>query len=269
MNPEELERRLFGAARSEQPDSDLYDRILDQLEHADADKPRARQGAPVKAWTAYRVAGTAAAVTALAAAVALYLNEAPPERTAPNISADRFVPVPPHELDVKRAPRARDVAPTAPSASTVPSSSTAIPAPPRSAPKAPPRALPEQLALLKEARAALRSGNARSALEKLREYESRPNRVDMSAEKTLLKIEALSRVGQRARAAELAERFVTAHPNDPLVDRARSFTNRAVPEEGVPGEEQGDEAAESETTEPMSEDGKSQQQPDGRVNDEE
>lgn len=92
-----------------------------------------------------------------------------------------------------------------------------------------PGTLAPELALLIDARAALRSGAGRRALVLLDRYdESRANPA-LDAEAALLRIEGLSLIGERERAAQLAERFVREHPDDALADRARRFAPRAAP----------------------------------------
>lgn len=83
--------------------------------------------------------------------------------------------------------------------------------------------LSEELQLLKEARETLRGGDGRRALIVLDEYENRPGRKRLQAESTLLRIEALASIGQHQKATQLAQGFVKANPNSPLVDRAYSF----------------------------------------------
>lgn len=260
MSPEDLGQRLFRAARSERPRSDLEHRIL---ERAEAGPPELARAAPSRA--RWLVAGSLAAAAALAAGTTLLLKS-PPQSHTPAIAAERFVPVAPHEPQVTKRPEPIEVAPTAPTGSSaLPEAERSAPAPKSAAP----RALPEQLRLLKRARAALRSGQAARSLEVLDEYQRRPNRVDMSAEATLLRIEALASLGQRARAGVLAEEFVKAHPSSPLADRARSFTSDAGEQQGAPPLEGQRPGESTQREEPFvrSEDGE-RQTPNGRVSDE-
>ena len=67
----------------------------------------------------------------------------------------------------------------------------------------------------------------------LDEYAAGSNSVDMSAEATLLRIEALQAAGQREQAKALAERFVARAPDNPLADRARALTSGRTEEVGT------------------------------------
>ena len=83
--------------------------------------------------------------------------------------------------------------------------------------------LSEELALLKEARFALRAGEPTRALEVL-DRQTRARAADgLHAEATLLRIEALDALGRRAEASQLAARFVRENPFNALADRAKSF----------------------------------------------
>jgi outer membrane protein assembly factor BamD (BamD/ComL family) len=79
-----------------------------------------------------------------------------------------------------------------------------------------------------EIRSALRSGAAERALLLLDRYDQHRTNPALDAEAALLRIETLSRLGQRERAAELAERFVREHPHDALADRARRFSSKGA-----------------------------------------
>ena len=75
--------------------------------------------------------------------------------------------------------------------------------------------------MLQQVRSALAGGDGGRALRGLDQYDRRGTRL--RTESTILRIEALARVGRRAEAAVLAQRFVADHPTDPLVDRARAY----------------------------------------------
>jgi hypothetical protein len=104
----------------------------------------------------------------------------------------------------------------------------ALPAPARSErtpalPETPRASLGQQLEQIKEARAALRAGDHRRALELLEAYRARPAGAEMAAEASLLRIEALAASGQREAAAQAARQFASDFPNSPLIDRALSY----------------------------------------------
>jgi hypothetical protein len=138
-----------------------------------------------------------------------------------------------------RSARARP-APADPrrSEATVPAAPALSPAPPASAEPArdaPPSAVAPsltllgELELLKQARAALRSGDGARALVLLDRHVREGKGSGLDAESTLLRIEALSALGRRQQASELAARFVRDNPDHALTDRAKSFV-RTAPE---------------------------------------
>jgi TolA-binding protein len=92
-------------------------------------------------------------------------------------------------------------------------------------PGKPPRAsLAEEVAQLKKAKLALKSGDAGKALSELDTYASRFPRPILGAEATVLRIESLSRRGDAARARALAETFLAKHPDSPYAARLRGLT---------------------------------------------
>jgi hypothetical protein len=93
--------------------------------------------------------------------------------------------------------------------------------PPRAAP--PKASLAQDLKNLMQIRATLRSGDSATALELLDRRARESGNAELDAEATLLRIEALASAGRRAEAAELAQRFVRANPNNALAERAKQF----------------------------------------------
>ena len=90
-----------------------------------------------------------------------------------------------------------------------------------------PDALARELALLDEARAALAGGDARAGLYWVEEHSlAFPDGV-LAPEAELLRVEARLLLGERARAARGARRFLARHPNSPLAPRARELLGRA------------------------------------------
>jgi hypothetical protein len=87
----------------------------------------------------------------------------------------------------------------------------------------PPASLPDEIASLDRARAALSSGDAQGALRVLDDYDRVLRGTRLTAEATLLRIDALARLGRAAEASALATRFVDANPASALADRARAF----------------------------------------------
>lgn len=206
MTPDPLDQlsaRLFQAAREEPPPEGAQRRVLLAV--------RAAEPAPV---ARLRTAGIACGVIALAAAVVLWARrEEPPSR----ISAEPIRPV------------LHAISPPAPASAPV-VSSTQVPvkaAPSASTPHAltsAPVTLDDELTALKRASSSLESGDARGALAALDQYDHVLKGKKLRAEATVLRIEALSRAGEREKASALAQQFVDQNPESPLVDRARSFT---------------------------------------------
>jgi hypothetical protein len=135
--------------------------------------------------------------------------------------------------DASRAPAASNSASASSTsrASASPASPAASAAPSAAIADAP-MALVAELALLKDARAALRAGDARRSLELLDRHASARTVNGLIAEATVLRIETLAALDRHAEASDLAERFVRDNPHSALGDRAKSFisvTKRAAP----------------------------------------
>jgi hypothetical protein len=132
-------------------------------------------------------------------------NEPPPLQTsAPTSTAAAVVAGPP-----RRPPRSMSAAsglPPAPTASVAPSD-----------------ALGEQVARIDHARDTLGAGDAATCLSELDAFDQKFPRSVMSEEATVLRIEALLRIGNRARATDLAERFLTSRPTSPHASGVRAL----------------------------------------------
>ncbi|HYO95961.1 MAG TPA: hypothetical protein VER33_15690 [Polyangiaceae bacterium] len=85
--------------------------------------------------------------------------------------------------------------------------------------------LRDEIRLLDRARAALESNEPRRALAELTRYRERFPGGAFQQEASVLRVEALSRSGQQARAASLAREFVSRHPDSPHVDRVRGVSS--------------------------------------------
>lgn len=82
--------------------------------------------------------------------------------------------------------------------------------------------LEEEIVMLDVARSELAAGKAEKALSSLDHY----NKVSgghLTAEATLLRIEALSRSGRKLLAEKLARRVIDSDPNSPFAERARTY----------------------------------------------
>lgn len=97
------------------------------------------------------------------------------------------------------------------------------PAVTRTTTRAPSPALAEELSALDGARAALASGDSRRALAQLEAYAKTHPRGRLQVEAEVLRIDALSRAGERQAAAKRAEAFLRRHPNSVLASRVRSY----------------------------------------------
>lgn len=145
--------------------------------------------------------------------------------------------------EAAKAPAVQLVAPAAPPA---PSPVAPAPAPvepipaavPEEAPKAAPaervrhepRVAPvsdirEEIRLLDQARAAVRSGAHGQALRSLAKYDQKFPRGQFRQEVQVLRMEALKQSGESARASALAKKFLAEHPNSPHVERVENVGN--------------------------------------------
>lgn len=94
---------------------------------------------------------------------------------------------------------------------------------PASNAKAPSNDLGEEMRLIDSARAHVGSGAAKKALSVLAAYERRFPRGALRQEAAVLRVEALEKSGNEKRAAELAKKFVSEHPNSPHVERVQNL----------------------------------------------
>jgi hypothetical protein len=150
------------------------------------------------------------------------------ELDAPNPRDDRSLLAPSIETPIARpAPRAAKVAPpkvAAPPAATA-GPTEAAPAATARAPEA--SSLADEVALLDRARNALVTGDPSRALAILDGYDQAKVGSTLSAEATLLRIEAWVQRGETGRAAALAAEFLRDHPKSPVADRMRSIIQGA------------------------------------------
>ncbi len=89
--------------------------------------------------------------------------------------------------------------------------------------------LAEEIALFDRARAALDAGEADRALGLLDTYESRFRSGAFGQEAEVLRVQALLRRGDRARASSVGERFLAAHPSSPHAARIRAILTPGAP----------------------------------------
>ena len=86
-------------------------------------------------------------------------------------------------------------------------------------------ALAAELAALDAARSRLNAGDASGALSRLDDYARSYPRGRLALEAEVLRIDALSRSGQRAAAEKRAATFLRRHPNSVLASRVRAYLN--------------------------------------------
>jgi hypothetical protein len=89
--------------------------------------------------------------------------------------------------------------------------------------------LADEIALFDRAHAALEAGNAPTALALLDEYESRFRTGAFAQEAEVLRVQALVRVGDRAEATRVGDRFLAAHPTSPHAARVRAILDASKP----------------------------------------
>jgi hypothetical protein len=225
-DPEQRLERLFRAARAEKPGSDARKAALERAVASTRGRSR-RRGV------------TFGVVFAAAAGLVLALGLGRARDTRLRVSAE---PLPPaaHPNPIPELPAHPPVPAPAASATQNPDASSTPhrdkPPIPRPAPT-----LGEEIATLQAARTALDAGDAKHALAVLDHYARAVPGARLGDEATVIRLEALSGVGRRAEASELAREFVAKHPGSPLVDRARAFiaplaTSAAPQPSADPGE---------------------------------
>lgn len=171
--------------------------------------------------------GLAVAAAALAISVVILLR-------APTQPVQISAEAPASRASKQSVPERNTAAPI--QAPAPPSAVPSIAPPPRvkRAPARTPATLEQELGVMQRARAALGRGDASAALDALDRFGRNPGWRQLAVEASLLRIEALARAGRAEEAKALARRFVEQHPNNPLVDRARTFAGPASPS-GVEG----------------------------------
>lgn len=101
-----------------------------------------------------------------------------------------------------------------------------VPVPVESSEPAPTNALAEELDLVERARAHLQAGRARDALRLLDRRDADHPRGVLGIEATVLRVEALVQLGDRAAARSIGEAFLKRHPRSPLAPRVRQAVGR-------------------------------------------
>ncbi|HEX2678407.1 MAG TPA: hypothetical protein VHM19_17265 [Polyangiales bacterium] len=216
----DLAEQLFAAARDEQPSPELCDRVL----RAAREPSTITQARPIQLASRRAAWSAAAAALALAAAWLLFTVSSPAgPRPRFSISPERVERRPAHEIPDVTAPEANDDVQThgSPAATRLANERGPLRAKAQRAPVV--ATLAAEVAALERARKALAEADASAALRALDDYDHVLQGTQLRAEAALLRIEALAKHGEGARAAELARSFEERFPGSPLADRARSF----------------------------------------------
>ena len=132
----------------------------------------------------------------------------------------KATPVSPGRTERTKPPRP-SLPPAAEVRTTVPNSiQSAQREEPQEAPADP---LSEELALLDQARAALRGSGPAPALRHLRHYEQRFPKGSLAFEAEVLKVQALAASGKRKAASERAKRLLRRNPNNVAASRLKRY----------------------------------------------
>ena len=205
-----FERALLGAIAGERPSRDLHRKMRLGIGLVGV-------GAVAKAasasWNQIALAGavvvglvTGGAV--IAKRVTKVEGPAPIVAAAPAPVAPKPAAVEPIPVTVPEAPKAAEPEPVR-----------------RNAKVAPVADIREEIRLLDQARSAVRSGNNAQALRALAKYDQKFPRGQFRQEAQVLRMEALKQNGETARAAALAKKFLSEHPNSPHVERVEHVGN--------------------------------------------
>jgi hypothetical protein len=220
---DDVAEELFAAARRERPEDRVRARAKQLALSARTGINAAEARQPI-AYAPVIAVAVALAVLAVVAAGALRTREAPEP-----------IVVTPEVVD-PRAP-ARDETPaarrTAEPLEVIQDEPRMVEKPAQPQSKSAPRPQPslaEEIALLDQARSALTAHESARVIALIDQYKKLGG-TRMRAEAALLHIEALAQSGQRARAAQLAQRFVKEHAGNPLAERARTLAKIEDPSE--------------------------------------
>ncbi len=228
-----LVRALVRAGRGEAPSARVFERTLGALGVA---APTATVlGVSLAARAMTMASASASSTVAASAGVGLVIKWVGAGVVAGVVVSGSAV-----GIDRLRAPESAPPARSAPAIVRPAPSAERMPAParPRASSAEPPPAastpaqpdaretdsrLAREVDLVDQARAALRGGDTGAALEALDRYEREMRNGRLGAEAMYLRMEALSRSGDHARAANAARRLLSAYPDGPHAARARAL----------------------------------------------
>jgi hypothetical protein len=203
-----LERSLLEAVKSECPSPDQSLRM------------RMALGLPVTGLAATGIKAAAAAwgqATLLAVVAAAVVGTT--SSSAPRLDGAGPSVVRPHGQAPVRAAEPAPVTSATDFGALEPAPDPPKPAAPASSRASAPSDVREEIRLLDQARDALKSEQPAQALERLAVYTARFPRGAFRQEAMVLRIEALGRSGDQARARAMANRFLKEHPESPHAER--------------------------------------------------
>jgi hypothetical protein len=241
-----LARRLFRAARQEQPSDATRERLIALLRSelrvaSSADAGAADEHVEPRS-TAHRTRfGYAAALAASVLGATLFFVSRARRDVVVSIlpvsssKREHGVTVPPPRAAISvpsAAPVASEIVPpestpprTTPHRAPRPVMEAPPPAP-SVEPRRTPASLTEEIASLDRARSALARSDTSDALRALDDYDAVLHGTRLREEATLLRIEVLQRSGRSNEAAAMARKFIDANPGSSLTERARRFLEK-------------------------------------------
>jgi hypothetical protein len=232
-----LERRLLDAASGERPSDELTARMAGAigiallpsgppvsvgkgLTDAGAPAPHVVASSSVVPW----ISGALVAVVVVGAFMVgrggdVSVASRPNVAVPPKVALSTASPAPSNEGPSAAMPAAENEAPVSPP----------TPAAPRARGQGQVAELAAQIALVDAARTALAKGRAERALSIVSDYQTDYPSGTFRPEVSAIKIEALVKLGRKAEARALAERFVKSYGPGPLAERVSRLGGLADP----------------------------------------
>lgn len=222
----DFERLLLGAAARERPTSSQRRRLQRALGLSQVGvfliSAKALAGVAshsvVVAIVAASLAGNASAPKPI---------ELPAQRAVSATHPRKLVaptPVSSETQNTSRDPITAPVQPTPPTEAELPTARVSSSARTTNGPRKVPD-LREEIALMDQARSALRNGAPSRTISALEQYRARFPHGSFGQEATVLRIEALEASGSHARAVAEAKWFLSRNPNSPHAERLRRIVN--------------------------------------------
>jgi hypothetical protein len=205
-----FEREMLDAAARERPSAEMLGSMQQALGiGTSAVKAGASAGSSLAAYAAVAVLAVGGAV------IGLVSWRDPPPPAAPAASVQRALPA-----KLPAALPEPTPSPVAPAVSAMGRRNEPVPAAQApSKPATPADELRDEIRLVDQARAALRSGATERAIRLLERYGRRYPRGAFRQEVQVLRVEALERQGERREASALAREFLEQHPDSPHSER--------------------------------------------------